>query len=77
MKKELDSLALKTLDALKKADNPTTWIEDKKRELIGMTRWEVLRSFSSLDRQNREAVATEIGVTFDDFEAMLRVLKKV
>jgi len=77
MKKELDSLALKTLDALKKTDNPATWIEDKEREFLGMKRWEVLRSFSSLDRQNREAVATEIGVTFDDFEAMLRVLKKV
>jgi len=72
-----DFLATETLSALAKTDMQKSWIDDKERDLKGLDRLEVLRSFSSFDSENLMAVCEKIGVSFDDMQATLRVLKKI
>lgn len=73
----MDWLAVKTLESLKKVDNPASWVKDKESEFVGMTRFEVLRSFLNFDCHNREAIADSLGVDFYDLEATLRVMRKI
>lgn len=78
MQKEqsLDWLAEKVINAFSK-DNDPGWVEQKKRELQGMDRLKVLRSLSSLDQLNLTAVCEQIGVSPDEMQVTLGVLKKI
>ena len=78
MQKEqsLDWLAEKVINALSK-DNDPGWVEQKKRELQGMDRLKVLRSLSSLDQLNLTAVCEQIGVSPDEMQVTLNVLRKI
>lgn len=73
----LDFLASKVLTALKKTDMAASWIRDKEHEFKEMDRLKVLRSLTSLDAENLEAVCDELGVSIDDIQATFRVLRKI
>lgn len=74
----LDWLAERALVAFKSdPDNNSSWINDKAREFQGMDRLKVLRSFTNLDHCNLDAVACEIGVTVEEMQATLNVLRKI
>ena len=73
----MDFLANQTLIALAKTDMAASWYGDKAREFDGMDRLSVLRSFSNLDSSNLQAVCDQLGVSVDDMQATLRVLRKI
>lgn len=73
----IDFLAMQVLEALKKAGVAQSWIDDKKHDFEGFDRLKVLRSFSNLDQKNLTAVCEQIGVSMQDMQATLRVLRKI
>ena len=73
----LDFLASSVISALEKTDMQASWIKGKEHEFKGMDRLKVLRSLTSLDADNLEAVCNEIGVSVDDMKATFRVLRKI
>jgi hypothetical protein len=73
----MDFLATEALAGLAKTDMAESWIKDKEHQYQGLTRLEVLRSFSNFDAENLQAVCTQLHVTVDDMQATLRVLKKI
>lgn len=72
----LDWLAQKVVDAIRQG-NDTSWVEQKRREFAGIGRLEVLRSLGNLDSLNLNAVCSGIGVSFEEMQATLNVLKKI
>lgn len=74
----LDFLAQKTIDALEQfTDMPDSWIRDKCHDYKEKDRLAVLRSFSNFDAKNLEVICEAIGVSVDDMQATLRVLRKI
>lgn len=73
----MDFLATEALTALSQTDMAASWIKDKEYQYQGLTRLEVLRSFSNFDAVNLKAVCDQIDVSFDDMQATLRVLRKI
>lgn len=75
---KLDWLAERALAAFRSdPDNSSSWINDKEREFHVMDRLKVLRSFTNLDHCNLDAVAMEIGVTVEEMQATMNVLRKI
>lgn len=73
----MDFLATEALAGLAKTDMAASWIKDKEYQYQGLTRLEVLRSFSNFDSENLQAVCDELDISFDDMQATLRVLRKI
>lgn len=73
----LDFLAETVISALEKTTIAPSWIKEKAHKFKGMNRLEVLRSLTSLDDGNLQAVCNEIGVSVEDMKATFRVLRKI
>lgn len=75
----MDYLAQTALSAIETArPDMASWVADKRHELAGKDRLEVLRWVGlSLDGQNRRIVAQALGVSAADLDATARVLKAV
>lgn len=77
--KELDWLAEIALNALRtSASNQVSWIDDKRRILVGQDRLAVLRWIvTNLDDKNMSIVAHAIDITTEDLLTMKCVLRKI
>jgi hypothetical protein len=74
----MDFLAQKTINALEQfTDMPDSWIKDKCHDFKEKDRLSVLRSFSNFDAENLEVICEALGVSVDDMQATLRVLRKI
>lgn len=75
----LDYLADKALRAIE-AQKPQlgSWLADKRRELLGKSRLDVLRFITfDLDRTNRTIVFESMGLDASDTQALERILRKI
>ena len=73
----LDFLADKALTAIK-TDSNGSWVADKKHELEGASRLDVLRWIcGSLDAHNKALVCAALKITTDDLDATRRVLRAI
>ena len=73
----IDFLAKEALAGLAKTSMAASWIADKEHQYKEMDRLAVLRSFSNFDAGNLAAVCDQLGVSVDDMQATLRVLRKI
>lgn len=75
----IDYLATTALDAIVAArPEMRSWIDDKSIQLEDRDRLSVLRWIvTGLDESNQEIVASALGVSVADLEAVGRVLKRI